>query len=247
MIKHQMIDSELITLDPRIELISTARNFYEKGWMVGTGGNLSAKLLDGSFWITASGKSKGSLLPSDFVRIYPNGKKYQKFSDIRPSKETVIHQTIYELFPEAQACYHILSVKANLVSRFVQEDILALPPLEMLNKLGLMEETFHCIMPIIDNNFQASKIAANIKKLFQTEPPKISALLIRDHGVTVWAPSLEAAQNYIEAIEYIFCYMVSARELGIWNEADSIIPRSNKRINPLLQTPRRSLRYRIGS
>jgi methylthioribulose-1-phosphate dehydratase len=45
--------------DRRLELINTARNFYQQGWMVGTAGNLSVRLPDDSFWITVSGRAKG--------------------------------------------------------------------------------------------------------------------------------------------------------------------------------------------
>ena len=63
--------------DPRSELIATARHFYQQGWMVGTAGNLSIRLPDGSFWITASARSKGELELSDFVHVYPDGKVEQ--------------------------------------------------------------------------------------------------------------------------------------------------------------------------
>ena len=46
--------------DLRSDLIAAAKHFYDRGWMVGTAGNLSARLPDGSFWITASGARKGS-------------------------------------------------------------------------------------------------------------------------------------------------------------------------------------------
>jgi methylthioribulose-1-phosphate dehydratase len=37
-------------------------------------------------------------------------------------------------------------------------------------------------------------------------------LLIRNHGVTVWGNSTEQARNHIELVEYIFRYMVLARQ-----------------------------------
>ncbi|WP_413201434.1 class II aldolase/adducin family protein, partial [Nostoc piscinale] len=94
-------------IDPRTELITTARYFYQQGWMLGTAGNLSVLLSDRSFWITASGVSKGELSYSDFVRVYPDGKIETAAPHFKPSAETGIHQLIYHLFPEAQACYHI--------------------------------------------------------------------------------------------------------------------------------------------
>jgi methylthioribulose-1-phosphate dehydratase len=203
-----------ITVDPRLELITTARYFYQQGWMLGTAGNLSVKLPDGSFWITASGKSKGELLPSDFVRITSDGKVETSTStNLKPSAETSIHQLIYRLFPESQACYHIHSIEGNLVSRLVAGDNITLPPLEMLKGLGVWKENPHCVMPIFTNHLQVDQITADIEKRFTTNPPQIPALLIRDHGVTVWGNSLEASRNYIELLEYIFRYMVAVNSL----------------------------------
>ena len=200
--------------DPRLDLIATARHFYQQGWMVGTAGNLSVRLPDGSFWITASGRSKGELALSDFVRIYPDGRVEKSSTGLKPSAETAIHQVLYDLFPEAKSCYHVHSVEANLVSRFVQEDTLPLPPLEMLKGLGMWEDNPRCVIPIFANHSQVSRIASEIKQRFLATLPQIPALLIRDHGVTVWASSPEAARNYIELVEYIFRYMVSVRQMG---------------------------------
>ncbi len=89
-----------MSFDPRPALIDATRHFYHQGWMVGTAGNLSARLPNNSFWITASGKSKGNLKLDDFVQIPPNG--HVKLSGtLKPSAETAIHQTLYNLFPNA--------------------------------------------------------------------------------------------------------------------------------------------------
>ncbi|MBW4634680.1 MAG: methylthioribulose 1-phosphate dehydratase [Iphinoe sp. HA4291-MV1] len=207
--------------DPRLEVISAARYFYQQGWMVGTAGNLSVRLPDGSFWITASGRSKGELEVGDFVRIYPSGKVEQPSPDLKPSAETAIHQVLYTLFPDATSCYHVHSVEANLVSRFVKGDTLPLPPLEMLKGLGVWEENPDCAMPIFANHSQVSCIADEIKERFTTNLPQLSALLIRDHGVTVWASSCKTARHYIELVEYIFRYMVAAKGVGVWESEKS--------------------------
>ncbi|MDZ8262809.1 methylthioribulose 1-phosphate dehydratase [Nostoc sp. ChiQUE01b] len=201
--------------DPRLQLIATAQCFYQQGWMLGTAGNLSARLADGSFWITASGKSKGELLLNDFVLIAPDGKIEASATQKLPSAETAIHQLLYRLFPESLACYHIHSIESNLVSRLVKGDTLPLPPLEMLKGLGVWQENPYCVIPIFANHLQVAQIAGDIEQRFAVIPPQISALLIRDHGLTVWACSAEAARNYIELLDYIFRYMVAAIRLGI--------------------------------
>ena len=198
--------------DERHSLIAAASQFYQLGWMVGTAGNLSARNADGSFWITASGKSKGQLDLQDFVRVTVDGKSIESpHPDNRPSAETSIHQAIYSLFPEANACYHVHSVEANLVSNFTEGDVLPLPPLEMLKGLGVCQENPQVKIPIFENHLEVSRIADEIVHRFKTFPPDVNALLIRNHGVTVWASSPTAAQNQIEIVEYIFRYIVSAR------------------------------------
>ncbi|HEY9608952.1 methylthioribulose 1-phosphate dehydratase [Allocoleopsis sp.] len=202
--------------DPRPTLIAAAGQFYQLGWMVGTAGNLSARLPNGSFWITASGRHKGLLNMGDFIRIAPDGAVLeQPTPDVRPSAETSIHQVIYSLFPEAQACYHVHSIEANLVSRFTTGDSLPLPPLEMLKGFGVWEENPKVVMPVFANHLEVPRIADDIYERFQAVPPSINALLIRNHGVTVWASSPDGARNNLEIAEYIFRYMVAARNVGL--------------------------------
>jgi methylthioribulose-1-phosphate dehydratase len=112
--------------DPRRLLAATARDLYRRGWMSGTAGNLSLRLSDGSFWITASGKSKGRLTPRDFLRLGPGGEVRERpdaDTATRPSAEASLHQAVYRLFPHAAACYHVHTVAANLASRMTPEDL----------------------------------------------------------------------------------------------------------------------------
>ncbi|ACK65630.1 methylthioribulose-1-phosphate dehydratase [Rippkaea orientalis PCC 8801] len=200
--------------DPRPELITAARQFYQQGWMMGTAGNLSAKLPDNSFWITASGKSKGKLTESDFVRVNLDGKVIElPDNNNRPSAETSIHQTIYQCFPNAHACYHVHSVEANLISRCVKGDNLVLPAIEMLKGLGIWEENPNVVMPTFKNHLDVPRIAQEIRDRFSRKPPDVPALLIIDHGVTVWADTTEQAANYLEIAEYLFRYLIAARQV----------------------------------
>ncbi len=212
----------LMHTEPRPTLIAAASHFYQRGWMMGTAGNLSARMPDGSFWITASGCPKGQLTTNDFVHMTLNTGKgevcfapTQPHSDSRPSSETSIHAAIYALFPDAHACYHVHSIESNLVSRFVSGGALPLPPLEMLKGLEVWEEKPQVAMPVFTNYLEVPRIAREISARFKIMTPLVPALLIRDHGVTVWASSLERANNYLEVTEYIFRYMVAARKIGM--------------------------------
>lgn len=105
--------------DPRQQLIADACYFYQQGWMVGTAGNLSARLVDGSFWITASGKSKSKLSVDDFVCIGSDGKVKTSATNLQPSAETAIHQLLYRLFPE----FPTSQSSTNLVLTFIKSII----------------------------------------------------------------------------------------------------------------------------
>jgi methylthioribulose-1-phosphate dehydratase len=202
--------------DLRADLIAAAKHFYDRGWMVGTAGNLSARLPDGSFWITASGRPKGHLTTSDFIRMNLDGEIVDRpFPESRPSAETSIHLAIYNCFPDAKACYHVHSIEANLVSRLTAGDAIPLPPIEMLKGLGVWEENPQVAMPLFPNHLEVPKISKEISDEFAVAPPAVPALLIRDHGITVWAESPAAAYNYVEIVEYIFRYMVAASQVGV--------------------------------
>jgi methylthioribulose-1-phosphate dehydratase len=200
--------------DLRSDLVTAARYFHQRGWMLGTAGNLSARLNDGSFWITASGKSKGELGELDFIRLFPNGDIEKPVDDLKPSAETSIHQAIYATVPDAMACYHVHSIDANLVSNFTEDLELPLPQLEMIKGLGIWEENPTVTMPLFANHLDVPKIGQEIAERFRSQTPAIPALLIRNHGVTVWGRSTEEARNRIELVEYIFSYMVQAKRLG---------------------------------
>jgi methylthioribulose-1-phosphate dehydratase len=201
--------------DPRGALITAATHFYNQGWMLGTAGNLSARTPEGNLWITASGRPKGNLSPEDFVCLTLDGEILDRGPHHhKPSAETAIHQAIYRLYPEAQACYHVHSVEANLVSNFTDETDILLPPLEMIKGLGVWDESPICRLPLFANQADVPRIGLEIERRFATGGPQIPALLIHNHGVTVWGKSPIEAFHHIELIEYVFRYMVQARILG---------------------------------
>jgi len=77
------------------------------------------------------------------------------------------------------------------------------------------ENPTNVAMPVFANHLEVPRIASEICDRFRTASPPINALLIRNHGVTVWASSPEGATNYLEVAEYIFRYIVAARKVGI--------------------------------
>lgn len=200
-------------LPQREALAAIARDFHGRGWMAGTAGNLSARCRDDerNFWITASGLPKGSLDERDLILVQiESGEIIERLRpEAKPSAETSIHQVIYRLFPDARACLHIHTVDACLATARAPRNALdmRLPALEMIKGLDIWEEDPVVELPLFDNWLDVTRIAHEIERRFRSQLPQVPALMIRDHGVTVWGSSLQQAYNRVEIIEFIMSFL----------------------------------------
>jgi methylthioribulose-1-phosphate dehydratase len=204
-------------MEPRAALAAVAREFYRRGWMPGTAGNLSVRAGGGpalAFWITASGVPKGQLDDDDFllVNVADDAVIERLRAGQKPSAETSIHRAVYRLFPDAGACLHVHSVDTCIavgrVPATAQE--LRLPPLEVIKAMDIWEENPQIDLPVFDNWLDVPKIAREIEQRFAAQAPRVSALVIRDHGITVWGKTLQQAFNRVEVVEFIMSYMARA-------------------------------------
>lgn len=205
---------ELDALPARTALVEIARDFHARGWMAGTAGNLSARDDPEHFWITRSGVPKGRLDEQDFLllRVADSGMAEPARAGHAPSAETAIHGTIYRLFPRARACLHVHSVAGCVVSGRAGKEAksVRLPAIEMLKGLDVWEAAPEIDLPLFENQLQVAEIARAVQTRFAATPPAVTALLVRDHGVTVWGDSLQQAYNRVEVLEFLLEYMARA-------------------------------------
>ncbi len=192
--------------DPRPRLAAIGRLFYERGWMWATAGNLSARADDQSFWITASGLSKGELVIDDFLRIaISSGEVLEGGAGRKPSAETAIHRAIYETQPATQACLHGHSVEAVLASR--GRDPVVLPHVEMIKALGVWSDRTPIALPVFANHSDVALIGQAVKNFLSGHPRPVPALIVRDHGVTAWGQTLSEALRHFEAVEFLLALL----------------------------------------
>lgn len=198
--------------DLRSQLAASARLFYTRGWMLGTAGNLSARETDGSFWITASGRAKGSLSHEDFLRIGSDGAVVQRGrEESRPSAEVSIHRALYDLFADVRAVFHVHTIESNLLTQLFGEGSVPLPGVEMLKGFGVFDENPEVKIDVFENHADVHLIAADLRERYAQHVPRIPGMLIRNHGLTVWAGDTVAALNYVELLDYCFRYILAAR------------------------------------
>ncbi|MFK7931256.1 MAG: methylthioribulose 1-phosphate dehydratase [Myxococcota bacterium] len=202
--------------DLRHQLAAIGARFYQRGWMLGTAGNLSARLPDGTFWVTASGVDKGQMTSTDFLRMTVAGEVVEAPAGRRPSAETSLHQSIYGWSDTHHACLHVHALAANLLTRMYPGDI-PLPPIEMLKGLGVWDEEPRVVAPTFTNHAHVPDIGAAVSARFADNPPQVPLFVIRDHGITVWGQDLREAANRVECAAYILDYAVQSHQLGtVW-------------------------------
>ncbi|BAU50376.1 methylthioribulose-1-phosphate dehydratase [Sulfurifustis variabilis] len=200
-------------LPPRTALAGIARDFHARGWMGGTAGNLSARADDAHFWITASGLPKGSLGEDDFllVRVADGGVVERGRAGLAPSAETGIHAAIYALDPQARACLHGHTVVACLATARLKgrPKTLRLPGLEMVKAFEIWEQHPKAELALFENQPDVARIAREVRSRFSRRRPAISALLVRDHGPTVWGRGVQEAYNRFEALDFLLSFLAS--------------------------------------
>src|SRR5262245_15942103 len=77
---------------------------YQKGYIVGADGNLSARLRDGTILVTPSGAMKGFLEPMHIAHVDATGRVLD--GGPRPSSELAIHLVAYAERADVHAVVH---------------------------------------------------------------------------------------------------------------------------------------------
>ena len=94
----------------RAEIVLTGKLLYERGLIVATDGNISARLDDQRILITPSGLCKGLMNPDQIIIIDLEGRKVGPETaanqNLKPTSETSMHLEAYRQRPEVAAVVH---------------------------------------------------------------------------------------------------------------------------------------------
>ncbi|WP_439595641.1 3-oxo-tetronate 4-phosphate decarboxylase [Falsiroseomonas sp.] len=101
----------------RAQLVELARSLFERGYSVGTAGNISVRLPDG-YLMTPTNSCLGRL---EAGRISKLGPDWKHLSGDRPSKEVFLHRAVLQARPEAGAVVHLHSTHATAISCLAPE------------------------------------------------------------------------------------------------------------------------------
>lgn len=187
--------------DIKLDLIKNGKFMMEYGLAWGNAGNISARADDDHYLITASGTFLGELEPSDLVGCSVSGQSesYGK----KPSKETPMHQAIYQKRPEINAVLHASPFYSTLIACSNIE----IPSnwfVETMYYLERIERVPYC--------HPGSQV---LGEAVAEKAGEANILLLENHGVLVYDTSLKEARMALQTLEMACKMLVTAKGANI--------------------------------
>lgn len=186
------------------ELAEIKKELADRDWFPATSGNLAIKVKDEplSFLVTASGKDKRKQTAEDFVLVDGSGNPVEGEME-KPSAETLLHVEIFNR-TNAGCSLHVHTVDNNVISElYGDQGYITFSGQEIIKAFGLWEEDAGITVPIIYNYAHIPTLA---KEFANHVKGDFGAVLIRNHGITVWGKTSFEAKKYLEALEFLFSY-----------------------------------------
>jgi ribulose-5-phosphate 4-epimerase/fuculose-1-phosphate aldolase len=182
----------------RDEICRVGRSLFERGLVVGSAGNISARLPDdGGFLITPTDACLGFLDPAALAQVDVHG---QQVAGERASKTLALHRRIYDAAPHARCVLHTHSthlVALTLQGVWSEADVL--PPITpyYVMKVGHVPLIAYCRPGSAE---MAERLVQAIAQA-RAQGHTLRAVLHERLGPNVWHESPAAAMATLEELE----------------------------------------------
>lgn len=184
-----------------------------RDWFMGTSGNLSIRVNDSplQFLVSASGKDKKKRTNEDFLLVDHDGKAVEQVG-LKPSAETLLHCAVYRN-TNSGCSLHVHTVANNVISELYGDlGKVDFQGQELIKAFDLWEEDAVLSIPIIRNYADIPKLADEFQAHISAEK---GAVLIRNHGITVWGKDGFEAKKLLEACEFLFQYQLTLDQFNL--------------------------------
>jgi L-fuculose-phosphate aldolase len=184
----------------RNTICEIGRRLHERGFVAAWDGNISARLPNGSFLCTPSKCSKGRLIPGELCTVDASG--IQLSGSRGRTSEILLHLAIYRHRPDIQAVVHSHAPHATAFAvsgEPVPSGILA------------EAEYFLGTVPTVPYTLPGTQAFAD------SVIPHLNgscALILANHGVVTFGPTLEDAWAYTEILDAYCRILLLSRSLG---------------------------------
>jgi methylthioribulose-1-phosphate dehydratase len=186
-------------------LAEIAAEFYARGWVLGTSGNLSAVVERDPLRlaITPSGADKGALAADQILSIDEHARMLSGQPG-KPSDESPLHIRIVKE-RAAGAIFHTHSVWSTMLSDlYFAEGGLTIEGYEMLKGLeGVKTHEHREWIPILENSQDMWTLADSMAEILR-QHPNAHGLLLRRHGLYAWGKDRWQAKRHVEIFEFLF-------------------------------------------
>ena len=190
-------------------LAEVGKNFYSRGWVLGTSGNFSSVISREPLRlaITSRGSDKGKLTLAQFLEIDGAGNVVGESAG-QPSAETLLHLAIVRL-RNAGTVLHTHSVCSTVLSDLhALRGSIVLEGYEMLKGLeGVRTHEHKEYLPILENSQDMAELARKVSATLRNHAD-IRGFLLRGHGFYTWGASLKEAQHNVEILEFLMEVLV---------------------------------------
>lgn len=188
------------------DLSATGADFHRRGWSLGTSSNYSVVVQREplQLMVTVSGKDKGRLARTDYVRVGEDGRPVDARAPAS-SAETMLHVVLARQ-AGVGAVLHTHSVAATVLTGMLSDaDELRIAGYEMLK--GLTAHSTHDTVEnllVFDNTQDIPTLAAEVEqRLNDASNPLEHGFLIRKHGLYAWGRDIAEARRHIEVFEFL--------------------------------------------
>ncbi len=155
------------------------KQFYQLGWVTGTGGGMSIRDLNDRIFIAPSGVQKERMLPEDlFILDLHTSKVLQRPTNqnYKMSQCTPLFWNCFTLRPKTRACIHTHSIHALLVTLLRENDeFVEMTHLEMIKgiRVGETGKAFkyydRLVIPIIENTAEEEQLKDRMAEVWSQE------------------------------------------------------------------------------
>ncbi|HEV7456363.1 MAG TPA: aldolase [Roseococcus sp.] len=169
----------------REELVALGASLFQRGFSVGSAGNISVRLADG-YLMTPTNSSLGRL---DAARISKLDADWNHIAGDKPTKEVFLHRAFLTARPDAGAVVHLHSTYATAISCLDG----VIPPLTPYFVMRAGRE-----IPLIPYYRPGD---AAMEPAIHAAARHARAVLLANHGPVICGPTLTDAVNAAEELE----------------------------------------------
>ena len=171
----------------RAQLVELGASLFQRGYSVGSAGNISVKLDDG-YLITPTNSCLGRLTAERIARLDAS---FTHIGGDKPSKEVFMHRAFYQSRPDAGAVVHLHSTMATAIACLPEPDALPMLTPYFVMRIGRTLPTVPYYRPG-DPAMEPAIAAAAIDA---------RAVLLANHGPVVSGRTLTDAVYAAEELE----------------------------------------------